>query len=49
MQKKDQKFSNFIEFKALVEKDTGKQVKALMNDNGGEYISIEFKKLCSKE
>jgi hypothetical protein len=39
MQKKDQRFSKFYEFKALVEKESGKQVKALRNDNGGEYIS----------
>ena len=38
------------EFKALVEKESGKQVKALRSDNGGEYISgIEFKYFCSKE
>jgi hypothetical protein len=43
MQKKDQTFSKFCEFKALVEKDSGKQVKALRSDNGGEYISNEFK------
>jgi hypothetical protein len=35
MQKKDQTFSNFFEFKALVEKVLGKQVKYL-SDNGGE-------------
>jgi transposase InsO family protein len=49
MQKKDQTFSKFCEFKALVEKDSGKQVKALRSDNGGEYISNEFKDFCNKE
>jgi hypothetical protein len=34
MQKKDQTFSKFCEFKALVEKDSRKQVKALRSDNG---------------
>jgi hypothetical protein len=43
MQKKDKKFSKFYEFKSLVEKYSGKQVKALRSDNGGEYISNEFK------
>ena len=43
MQKKYQTFSNFLEFKALVEKYSGKKVKALRSDNGGEYISNEFK------
>jgi transposase InsO family protein len=49
MQKKDQTFSKFCEFKALVEKESGKKVKALRSDNGGEYISNEFKDFCSKE
>ena len=49
MQKKDQTFSKFYEFKALVEKESGKQVKALRSDNGGEYISNEFKDFYNKE
>ena len=49
MQKNDQTFSEFYEFKALMEKYSGKQVKSLRSDNGGEYISNEFKDFCSKE
>ena len=49
MQKKSEKFSKFCEFKALVEKESWKQVKALRSDNGGEYISNEFKDFYSKE
>ena len=49
MQKKYQTFSKFCEFKALVEKYTGKKVKDLRSDNDGEYISIEFKKFCAKK
>jgi hypothetical protein len=49
MQKKDQPFSNFYEFIKLVEKDSRKQVKALRSDNGGKYISNEFKDFYSKE
>jgi transposase InsO family protein len=49
MQKKDQTFSNFCEFNALVVKELGKQVKALRSDNGGEYISNKFKYVCSRE
>ena len=49
MQKKSEIYSKFCEFKALVEKDSRKQVKALRSDNGGEYISGEFKEFCSKE
>ena len=32
-----------------MEKELGKQVKALRSHNGGEYISNEFKDFCSKE
>ena len=49
MKKNDQTFSKFCEFKALVEKDSRKQVKALRSDNGGEYISNKFKEFCSRE
>ena len=49
MQKKRKKFSKFCEFKELVEKESGKQVKALRSDNDGEYILSEFKDLCTKE
>ena len=49
MQKKSETFSKFCEFEALVEKESGKQVKALRSDNGGEYISGEFKDFYSKE
>ena len=49
MQKKSETLSKFYEFQALVEKESGKQVKALQSDNGGEYISNEFKDFCSKE
>ena len=49
MQKKSETFLKFCEFKALVEKELGKQVKALWSDNGGEYISGEFKDFCSAE
>ena len=49
MQKKSETFSKFCEFKALVEKESGKQVKALQSDNGGEYVLNEFKYFYSKE
>ena len=43
MQKKDQTFLRFCEFKALVEKEPGKKIKALRSDNGEEYVSQLFK------
>jgi len=49
MQKKYETFSKFVEFKALVEEETGKKVKALRSDNGGEYVMNEFKKMCVEE
>ena len=49
MRKKDHILSKFHEFKALVEKDMGKKMKALRSDNGGEYISNEFNNFRSKE
>ena len=49
IQKKYHTFSKFVEFKALVEKETGMKVKALKSDNGGEYVSNKFKFLCAKE
>ena len=48
MRKKDNTFSKFIEFKALVEKETSKKVKALKSDNGGDYMSNYIKNLCEK-
>ena len=49
MRKKRKTFSKFCEFKALVDKESGKKVTALWSDNGGEYILGEFKYFCSKE
>ena len=49
MQKKDQTFTKFCEFKELVEKEFEKKVKALWSDNGGDYVSNEFKNFCAAE
>ena len=40
MQKKDEVFSKFVEFKALVEKETWKKVKDLQRNNGGEFFCM---------
>jgi hypothetical protein len=37
MKTKDEVFSRFQEFKALVENQTGRKNKRLRSDNGGEY------------
>jgi len=49
LQKKDQTFSKFFEFKALVEKESGTKIMALRSDNGGEYVSQEFNDFCVVE
>ena len=38
----------FLEFKALVETQTGKRIKSLRSDNGGEYTSHAYKRFCAK-
>ena len=43
---KNEVFSRFQEFKALVENQTGKKIKALRSDNGGEYTGHEFEDFC---
>jgi hypothetical protein len=40
---KDEFFSKFREFKALVENLFGRKIKISISDNGGEYTSNEFK------
>nr|KYP66486.1 Retrovirus-related Pol polyprotein from transposon TNT 1-94 [Cajanus cajan] len=48
LQAKSQVFQCFQQFHAMVERETGKQLKCIRTDNGGEYISKEFKDYCSK-
>ena len=43
---KDEVFSKFKEFKALIENHTHKKIKTFRSDNGGEFTSDEFKELC---
>ena len=49
MQKKDQTFTKVFEFKALVKKELGRKIKALRSDDGGEYVSQEFKDFYATE
>ena len=46
---KGEVFQRFQEWKALVEKSSGRKVKALRSDNGGEYTSTEFNSYLIKE
>ena len=48
MKNKDEFFSKFKEFKALIENHTENKIKTFRSDNGGEFISNEFKDLCKE-
>ena len=40
---KDEVFSKFKEFKALIENHTEKKIKSIRSDNGREFTSNKFK------
>jgi transposase InsO family protein len=42
MKYKSEAFDKFKEYRAEVEKQTGKSIKTLRSDRGGEYLSREF-------
>ena len=46
MKNKDEAFSKFKEFKALIENHTEKKIKTFQSDNGIEFTSNESKNLC---
>lgn len=39
-------FHHFKLFHAMVERQTGKKLKAVRSDRGGEFTSLEFQKYC---
>lgn len=43
---KSETFEKFKQFKAISEKQSGKQIKTLRSDGGGEYNSKEFSAYC---
>ena len=45
---KSEVFKRFQEFKALVETQTGRKIKVLRSDNGGEYTLGEFVDFCAE-
>ena len=49
LKNKDQVFSRFIEWKKMVEKSTGQQLKNLRTDNGGEFTSNKFEEYLKTE
>ena len=44
---KSEFFGLFKVFKALVENQSGRKLKALRSDNGGEYVKYEFINYCA--
>ncbi|NBX97749.1 hypothetical protein EBQ81_02685, partial [bacterium] len=48
LQSKDQVFSKFKEFKALVENSTGRKIKALRSDRGTEYINKDMQSFLAE-
>ena len=42
-------FDRFKKFKALIEKQSDKQIKCLRTDNGMEFYGKDFTKFCEKE
>jgi hypothetical protein len=46
LEAKSEVFKRFQEFKSLVENQTGRRIKVLQSDSGGEYASIEFVNFC---
>lgn len=45
LRRKSDVLENFVRFLAWAERKTGKKLKILRTDNGGEYLSREFKEL----
>ena len=46
LKRKSDVFSVFKQFRALVENSTGRTIKILRTDNGGEFTSKEFDNYC---
>ena len=49
LKSKSETFKYFVEFKSMVEKQTGYKIKRLVNDNGGEYMDGSFQKFLKDE
>ncbi|GLJ33801.1 hypothetical protein SUGI_0679410 [Cryptomeria japonica] len=45
---KSEAFGKFKAFRALVEKESGKRIKCIRTDQGGEFTSGEFNKYCEE-
>jgi transposase InsO family protein len=45
---KSDTFDKFKEYKAFIEKQTGKHIRTLRTDNGGEFESLQFEDFCKE-
>jgi hypothetical protein len=48
LKEKAEAFEKFKKFKALTENQTGKRLKVVRSDRGGEFMSSDFKEFCDK-
>ena len=49
LKRKDEAFEKFVEWKTMVENESGVKLKALRTDNGGEFTSPRFQSYLKKE
>ena len=49
MRHKDEVLDVFMKWKKLIETQTSRKIKRLRSDNGGEYKSDPFLKVCQDE
>ena len=49
LKNKSEAFTKFKLFKAKVENESGRKIKCLRSDNGGEFTSGIFKNICDEE
>ena len=49
LKEKSEAFTVFKRFKALVEKQSGRNIKCIRSDRGGEYTSRQFEEYCKDE
>jgi len=47
LRQKNETFSMFKKFKALVENQTGRKIKKLRTNNGLEFVELEFDEFCA--
>ncbi|MBW0573805.1 hypothetical protein O181_113520 [Austropuccinia psidii MF-1] len=49
LKSKSESFDKFVEFQRLAENQTGRQMKIVVSDNGGEFVNSKFKELFSRQ